>query len=580
MEYVLIQQKQNHPRHKIKKKSWYWGIPRVLKHFVGEEIARHTLWPTLKNSIEAKELRFSGPETLSNLLERQASTSGHRPFIYFENQIYNFAQANKAANQICHWLERLGAKGGDGLGIMLENGPEFLLSYFATQRLGMCVVPINTELKGDGLSYLIGHSEIKCLLIDAKFLDVFLSLESEFKNLTHVLIVNPPESDLPKIPYKVAYFKDAYEESTERLPSWKPKSEDLSTIMYTSGTTGRPKGVTFYYNNTWVRRLGLFANLIFTPDDTLYTCLPLFHANALFLTLSAGLWMGLPIVLSKKFSATKFWAEVNKHEATVFSAIGAMIPILLKAPPSEEDANNSIRLVLSAACPASGWEEFERRFDLTIWEGYSAVDGGQNFIYNLGNAPVGSIGKPMGIEYKILLEDGSEAAPRTPGELVFKMKDKKRAVDYFKDQNASNEKMRNGLLYTGDLVYKDENGFLYFVGRKTESMRRRGENVSAFDVENTLSLHPDILECAVYGVPSSLAEEDIMTAITSVENRKIDPKELEKWLKKNLASYAIPRYYRFMEELPKTATHKIQKNILKQEGVTTDTIDLQGEGKR
>ncbi len=565
---------------KTRKRAWYWGIPRVFKHFIGEELKQHSLLPTLKNSLRARELKFTQALTLSDLLSRRAKESGKKTFFYFENQTFSFTQADRVVNQVSHWLKRLSAKNGDGLGIMLDNCPEFLLGYFASQRIGMCAVPVNTELKGDGLAYLIGHSEIKMLLIGEKFLPTFLALKSEFPKLTHLLVLSSQAATPPGTPYIVANFRDAYQEKIVPDPKWSPNPDDISTIMYTSGTTGRPKGVSFYYSNTWVRRLGLFANLIFEPTDKLYTCLPLFHANALFLTFSAGLWMGIPVILSRKFSGSRFWSEIEFHQATVFSAIGAMIPILLKTPEMASDSRNSVRLVLSAACPVHSWKEFERRFQLTLWEGYSAVDGGQNFIYNLGNAPVGSIGKPMGVKYKIELEDGSEAPDNQPGELLFKVRDRKRAVSYFKDQDATDEKVKNGYLHSGDLVYRDEQGYLYFVGRKTDSMRRRGENVSAYEVESTLATHPDILECAVYGVPSVLAEEEIMCALVAVPGKTVNPRELEPWLSERLASYAVPRFFRMMSELPKTGTLRVMKAVLKEQGVTPDTVDLRPEVPR
>jgi carnitine-CoA ligase len=559
---------------KNKTKKWFLSLPNVAAHFFSEELKRETLFGTLKKSLKKKNLKFSQAETLCGLLEKQAKVYPQKPFIYFEDQTISFGEADDLTNSVGNYLSAIGFSQGDGLGIMMGNCPEFIYTYYATQRMGMYMVPINTALRGDGLEYIINHSDIKILIIDAEQLPHIEAIKGGLKNIESIY-VRGTSSGGQALPSEFQNIDIFFSSSKAPSPSWKVKPDDISTIMYTSGTTGRPKGVVFDYSNTWLRRMGLFAHLIFNKDDVIYTCLPLFHANALFLTFSASLWLGIPVVLAKKFSASKFWDEVNEHGATTFSSIGAMIPILLKSPKKADDSANSIRLVLSAACPAHSWEEFEDRFGLKIWEGYSAVDGGSRFIFNLGNAPVGSIGRPMGVKYKLLKEDGSEAGARENGELVFCVDGEKKAVHYFKNEKATSEKVRDGLLYSGDILYKDEKGYLYFVGRKTESMRRRGENVSAFEIENTILKHPDILECAAFGVPSQLAEEDIMCVVVPVGGQKIEPENLKQWLGEKLASFAIPRYIRVMNELPKTATHRVIKGKLKDQGVTLDTIDLE-----
>jgi len=549
-------------------KKWYHGIPRACLHLVNEELKRGTLMKTLKKSLKQKSLVFDQVETLSGLLERQALEYPSSPFIYFKNQCLSFRQVNDRTNQVANYLDSYGYGSGDGVGIMMKNCPEFLFVYYATQRIGTYVVPINNALVGEGLEYILAHSEIKVLFIDQEFVSLL--------NLKHLpqlekIVVRQSDQKL-KPPFES--FQEVLQFYPDRKNSWKPKLKDISTIMYTSGTTGRPKGVVFKYSMNWVRRMGAINHLIYKKDDVLYTCLPLFHANALCLSFSAALWLGIPIVLSEKFSASKFWKEIKQHRATVFNSIGAMIPILLKTPPCKDEKSNSVRLTLSAACPAQSWKEFEKRFDLKIWEAYSSVDGGQNYIFNMGNAPVGSIGKPHKNNFQIVDDQGNQVKVGATGELLFKVtRDKK--VKYFKNEKATRDKIKNGFLHTGDMVYQDKKGHLYFVGRKTESMRRRGENVSAYDVENVILKSPMVLECAAYAVPSSLGEDDIMCAVVANPSQQFDALEFKNWISDKLAKFAIPKYIRLMDELPKTSTHRVIKAPLVNQAVTKDTIDLE-----
>ncbi len=217
----------------------------------------------------------------------------------------------------------------------------------------------------------------------------------------------------------------------------------------------------------------------YQPDDVLYTCLPLFHANALFLSTQRALVAGLPLALSGRFSASRFWDEVRRYGATTFNALGAMMPILMKQPERDNDRDNKVRVVSSAACPASVWEPFEKRFGVRIFEGYGAVDGAGFGIGNPGTSPKGSIGKPT-TPIRIVDDDGKDVAVGEPGELLFKIDDARlRRVEYYKDKEATRAKIRDGWLHTGDLVYADEDGNLFFADRKTDSMRRRGENISS-----------------------------------------------------------------------------------------------------
>jgi crotonobetaine/carnitine-CoA ligase len=349
--------------------------------------------------------------------------------------------------------------------------------------------------------------------------------------------------------------------------------------MYTSGTSGRRKGVVYRYYNTTVKKLCIMSNVILNSDDVCYTPLALIHGNALFLTITTAMAAKASVALSRKFSASKFWEEVCTYNATTFNTLGSMIPILMKQPPKPNDADNKVRYVLSAACPAEMWGPFEKRFGLKIYEGYGAVDGGGKAIMNFGTAPAGSLGKPIPPakpgEMRLVDAQGKDVPTGTPGELIFKVSGSKGRVEYYKNEEASNEKVHDGFLYTGDLVRMDEQGYLYFVGRNTESMRRGGENVSAYEVEHAIMEHPAVEEVAVYAVPSELAEDEIMASIKLVQGQSVKPQKLIAFMQDKLERFAVPRYIRFVSEFPMTNTHRIIKKELEKIGVTNDTYDSQ-----
>jgi crotonobetaine/carnitine-CoA ligase len=330
----------------------------------------------------------------------------------------------------------------------------------------------------------------------------------------------------------------------------------------------------YRYRKTNVRLLSLIAHILLKPDDVYYTYLALCHGNALFVTTTLALARKATVALSRKFSASRFWDRVNLYGATVFNTIGSIIPILMKQPASQYDPLNRVRFVISAACPADMWEAFEKRFDTTIYEIYSAVDSGGKSIMNLGTAPAGSLGKPQRPgDVRIVDENGRDVRPGTSGELLFKVRNGSGTVEYYKNREASEKKSGSGWLHTGDIVRGDENGFIYFVGRNTESMRKGGENVSAYEVEHVIMEHPSVEDVAVYAVPSELAEDDIMAAVKLVEKSSLSAEGLTLFLSDKLAKYAIPRYIRFVDEFPKTNSHRIMKHLLEKEGITPDTVD-------
>jgi carnitine-CoA ligase len=516
--------------------------------------------------------------TWVSVLEEQAAARPSSPFLYaiYQDRYVSYGEMDLNANRLAHFLMKLGAAPGEGLAVLMSNSPQFLEVFFGIQKIGMYINTVNTALRGDGLAFIIDNSDTKYLVVDYDLIDLYKSVAAKTPQIKQI-IVNTLEAPAGyKVPDGMIDLKDAY---SKNLPTTKPNVEfdenNILILMYTSGTTGLPKGVVSRYNRNLVDRIRPLATLVLKPESVYYTALPLFHGNALFVTTTQSLITGCTVALSKRFSARAFWDEIWKSKANFFNTIGAIIPILMKTPVSPHEKDHKVTHVFSAGCPAELWEPFEKRFGVTIWEAYAAIDG-TGFIANFGDGPKGSIGKPLVSVIRIVNEHGDDVPAGTTGELLFKVDpDRKTTVEYYKNPEASRDKTRGDWEYTGDLVYQDNNGYLFFVGRCTDSMRRRGENVSAFDVEQAILKHHAVMEAAVYAVPSEMTEDEIMASVRLVEGMKLTPKELWEFLQDKLAKFAIPRYIRFVDDFPRTETFRIKKNELKGFGVIPDTFDAE-----
>jgi len=472
------------------------------------ELKEGQLLRTLNATRRRRSLAFASDWTFAQLLHWAAYRYGDRPWIRFGGTTLTFAQLNARASRLAQGLYELGLRSGDGVALMMENHPCMLEVFFAVQKLHGYAVPVNAALVGDGLVHVLNHAQVKACIVDHERAASVSAVRQRLSTVEHYYAHH---DEVTKATADGFGDLGSLYDAPPRITSPVVAADAPCLLLYTSGTTGLPKAVAYQHGNTGLKRIGLSARVLYDRTDVIYSCLPLFHANALLVSTMQSLWLGIPLVLSRRFSASRFWQEIAESGATSFNTLGAMIPILLKQPVSPYESQHRVRRVLSSACPTNAWKPFEARFGAKLWEVYGAVDGGGFVVLNAGNAPAGSLGKPLGgTTYRIVNDDCEDAPVGEPGELIFRLtKDQGREVEYFRDARATANKLRGGWLRTGDLVSRDAQGFLYFVGRKTDSMRRRGENVSAFEVERQVEAHPDVLESAVFGVPSELGEEEI-----------------------------------------------------------------------
>jgi crotonobetaine/carnitine-CoA ligase len=335
-------------------------------------------------------------------------------------------------------------------------------------------------------------------------------------------------------------------------------------MLFTSGTTGDPKAiVSTYARFDNVASIGPILGL--TRTDRLYTGLSLTHANAQLITLGNALKMGLPCVVSRKFTKSRLWDICRRYGCTFFNLLGGMTTAIYSEPEKDNDADNPVRLVLSAGMPAAIWENFARRFDLEIFEFYGAAEGGMTF-NPPGTGPVGSIGRPPPtLEVKIVDENDVECAPFVQGEIVFRNADHScQPVEYFKNPGASAQKTRGGWLRMGDIGHTDESGWLYFDYRIGGGLRRNGDFVNAGFVEKVVAEHPQVDDVFVYGVDAASGvpgEKDVVVAVVAAKHQVLDAAELFRYCRAHLEANFVPGFIQVMEEIPKTASEKPQERF-------------------
>jgi crotonobetaine/carnitine-CoA ligase len=313
----------------------------------------------------------------------------------------------------------------------------------------------------------------------------------------------------------------------------------------------------------------------YTSDDRLFTTFPLFHNNAKYTSVTAAMECGGSLVLERKFSASGFWDLAREQGITAFNYMGALLMMMYKQPPRDDDADNPVRIAFGAPCPVEIWEPFEERFGVRLVEVFGMTEAPMACENRLDDRRIGSAGKSS-MTYDVIIadEDDRPCPPDVPGEILVRPKHPWALfTEYYKQPEATVEAWRNLWFHTGDRGRMDEDGFVYFLDRMKDCIRRRGENISSWEIESCINTHPDVLESAAYGVSSDLSESDVMVAVVVKPGHDLSPAAVLDHCQGRIAHFAVPRYVRFMDSLPKNHAERVQKFELRADGVTSDTWD-------
>lgn len=508
--------------------------------------------------------------SIEQLIRRRAADHPRQTWLKWKDSETCWQDALSNIQRAANGLLDLGIRPGERVAIMMGNRPEFLWVHFAVGFIGAHSVPVNTSQRGTTLQHILADSDSVAVVFEEPLREAVLAVRDHVRSLRVTIVADGKAGP-------------GVEATLERLFAHPDREPDVAVeqpsgsvgMMYTSGTTGPPKGVVATgYDMAPLRHI--LQAIDVKPGETMYTALPLFHGNALLISAVGSIALDAKLALAERFSASRFFDDCRKYEAVEFNSLGGMLSILLKQPPRPDDAENPVRVVLSAACPASAWQEFERRFGVRIVEFYGMVDSPGFLLNDVGK--VGTMGKPIGgVEFRVVDDDEQLLPPGRVGELVFRHP-KGQLTRYHKLPEATADAYRGGWFHSGDLAEMDEEGFFYFRGRKKASIRRRGENISAWEIESVVNEHPAVLESAAYAVPSELGEDEVMVAVVLRPGATLTPQALLEFCQGKMAYYAIPRYVDFVDEIPKTGTQRVQYGALRERGITDTTWDREKAG--
>ena len=491
-------------------------------------------------------------DTIPGLLDAAAGEFGERPFLRVGEVTRTYAETRTAAATMAGALAERGCRQGDRVAVMAENRIEVVDLILGCAWLGAVLIPLNTGLRGGGLREALRTAEPQFLLVE--------------EGLTERVVTAGFQGEL----WVVGGDDVPVPGAVLAVPAAQVRPDDTAFVLFTSGTTGMARGVRCPHAQTvwWGRNVS--DSLRLTADDVLYTCLPLFHTNALN-TLAHAMAVGASCVIGERFSATRYWERVTEAGATAVYLLGAMVPMLLAQPPSTVDRAHRAWRGLSPATPGSAWEPFRERFGVTLVDGFGSTETNLVIGGTPGEQRPGYVGTVRdGFSARVVDDLLDPVADGVAGELVVRSAHEFAfCTGYLGESEPGPTAWRR----TGDRVVRDADGWFRFVDRIKDVIRRRGENVSSQEVESVVRSHPAVADAAAFPVPSELAEDEVMVAVVPGPGQVLDPLDLVRHCADELPPFAVPRYIDTVRELPLTETGKVRKGVLRERGVTATTWD-------
>jgi long-chain acyl-CoA synthetase len=503
-------------------------------------------------------MTMSEATTLRELLERRVDAFGDKTFLFSvaDGRAFTYREFEEAVNRLVRLLSVSGFKKGDVISLLMPNSVEYIIAYFACFKLGAIAGPINSLLKPQEILYVINNSEAKALLVNSEFMPSIEEIESELETLDAIIEFNN-EKETTK----------GFRSMREHLPVSDLSFNDEAIIIYTSGTTGKPKGCLLTHQNLIANARQIANWMGFNEQDRLLTMMPLFHMNAVSVTTMTPLYAGASTVVTPKFSASNFWKWISDYEITSFGSVATMLSMLLTTYPDgvpDDYKMDQLRFAMcgSAPVPAEVMKRFEETFNCLVIEGYGLSESTCRSTFNPPNESrkPGSCGLPIGNEMKIVDDDDNEVAVGQHGEIV--LRGENILKGYYKNEEATAKAFRGGWFHTGDVAYKDENGFYFIVDRKSDMIIRGGENIYPREIDEVLFTHPAVSSAAVIGIPDDLYGEEVAAFIVLKEGANATEEEVVQFCRERLADYKCPKKVYFVEDIPKGPTGKLLKRKL------------------
>ncbi len=524
--------------------------------------------------------------TVAHALRKQARLGPDRTFLVVpeENRERTYAQALADAERVAGGLVANGAATGDRVVVMAANSSRFVLTWLACGLGGLVEVPVNTAYEGEFLRHQVALVNARWAVIDDIHAHRFVALREVLPALSGFWVIDTGHQDDAISTLRSAGWSAApWDEllSAERLQVPEPAAHALAAVFYTSGTTGPSKGVAMPHSQMYFFGQEVVSFTRLTRDDTYLTTTPLFHGNAQFMASFPALIAGARLVVRSKFSASRWVDQLRENRVTVTNLVGVMMDFVWKQPRRPDDADNVLRCVYAAPTASSILREFMQRFGVEAFvDAFGLTETCAPIISPYGEIrPPGAAGLLASdwFEARLVDPETDEEVPiGSVGELVVRYRHPWTcSLGYYGMPEKTAEAWRNLWFHTGDALRRDQDGWYYFVDRYKDALRRRGENISSYEVEQVLLAHPAVVECAVIGVSAGVeaGEDEVMAIVVLDPDKAVSAAELWTFCEGKIPSFAIPRFVRYVDALPKTPSEKVRKAELRDSGVTADTHD-------
>lgn len=515
-------------------------------------------------------------QVAAKILQSQAQRIGAREFVRFGTRVVSYAQMDAAADRVAAAFRGLGASKQTRVGILLANRIEYLDLWFGLSRIGAVQVPLNTAYRAPQILHVLRRAPIPIVVVEEALVGELVQIADQVPELETIVVLGSRHALRADAARQVIDYADLLTRAEASAPDgFDVSGADTGAVMNTSGTTGPSKGVRLSHAQQYILGRNVAVDLGLSEDDVYYNFFPLFHNTAQAMITLPVLLTGGRMVLTERFSARQFWADVRLHGCTVFYYIGEILRVLLKSTTADDGKETKLRAGWGIGAPPQDVLEFQRRHGVVLRTGYGSTEANVGVYLPHEQPNLASVGRALdGYELRIGDADDAPLPPGEVGEILVRCQEPCAIMQgYDGDPQATLAAWRDLWFHTGDAGYLDADGNLYFTGRVRDAIRVRGENVSAFEVEEVITQVEGVLEVAAIAVPCELGGDDVKIVVVAAPGTDLDPRTLIAAAQARLPKFAVPRYVEIVAALPKTETNKVRKNVLRETPFTTGTWD-------